>query len=94
MLNQLENASRNFLSTITIYWDRAENPTLAGPAYRDSEDGSSGPLEFFEWGKEGMELSFFGMDNDAPGYKIEDYFDSDGKYLGPDSEGIYPRFHF
>lgn len=67
-------------SQVELYWDKQDqnNP---GPAYRYLDGSESGPCDVTGW-----------SDACRPRVSIEDYFDGDGKYLGPDSEGVYPIF--
>lgn len=67
-------------STVEIYWD-SQDPSDAGVAYRFTDGSDSGPCEFVRWSAD-----------DADGYNIGDYFDADGRYQGPDADGVYPVF--
>jgi len=71
-------------TTREIYWDKSD-PQNIGPAYRDCDESGreieSGALEFIGWSNGAEYLD---------GYNLGDYFDGDGAYLGPDSDGIEP----
>ena len=67
---------------VTIYWDSSD-PQNVGPAYRiERADGrsASGSLNFGCWSADGCD-----------GYQLEDYFDGNGAYRGPDADGVYPE---
>ena len=68
-----------------IFWDKSD-PNNIGPAYRLYDDGvevDSGPLEFVGWWKDFKRI-------EVEGYNLHDYFDEDGKFLGPDEDGVCP----
>lgn len=71
---------------VEIYWDE-QDPENAGPAYRIGEPGSghqeTGEMEFAGWSTN---------DEDSMGYVLDAYFDGDGRYLGPDGDGVHPQF--
>ena len=67
---------------VTVYWDTSA-PQNIGPAYRVRHaDGreESGALIFGCWSQDGCD-----------GYQLEYYFDGDGRYRGPDADGVYPE---
>ena len=79
--NEILKAAKSEESEITIYWDR-QDPNNVGAAYRYRDGSDSGSLEFIRWSEP------------AEGYELENYFDGDGRYLGPDQHGVYPVFGF
>lgn len=67
---------------VLIVWDDQDACNI-GPAFRDGKE--SGGLEFVGWsGKTD------GFENDT--YHVAEFFDGDGRYLGPDQHGVYPTF--
>ena len=81
---KLEATCRGESTSVTISWDR-EDVINEGVAYRDSADGTSGPLEFVEWRRSGKLV-------EAVGFQVGNYFGDDDIYSGPEQDGIYPYF--
>ena len=75
---EILKAVKNEESKITIYWDE-QDPANVGAAYRYRDGSDSGPLEFVRW-------------SEPVEYELENYFDGDGRYIGPDQHGVYPIF--
>lgn len=75
-------ASGEEINSVMIYWDSAAAGN-EGPAYRDGDE--SGALEFAGWAG-----AVDGSEDDT--YHVSNFFGADGKYLGPDQHGVYPRF--
>lgn len=69
-------------SPVEIYWD-TQDPSNPGAAYRYTDGSDSGACEFVEWSNGEQEYG---------GIYVGEYFDGEGRYQGPDSEGVYPVF--
>ena len=85
--NEINAAAAGKDSTIRIYWD-SQDPGNVGPAWTDGV--VSGGCDFVGWsnGPQGCRWP----DKEKYMEALAEYFDGDGRYTGPDSDGIYPTF--
>ena len=73
-------AAAGELSPVTLFWDYRD-PSNQGPIYRYNSGGDSGSLNVEGW-----------VGGNPDGICVEEFFDHEGNYYGPDGDGIHPSF--